>query len=141
MKSKMIMVFFIFILANFGFSQNVKVLYKCGDPNAQADSYIKPNIKIKNTGNIVLNLDDLKIFYYYSKDGNAPETFKVLSAKIGRNRVKGVLKKKHLKISFKRAGLLSPGESTGPIRVRIKKGKQSKYNEKNDYFRVNNSTT
>ncbi|MCZ4142756.1 hypothetical protein BZG17_33735, partial [Escherichia coli] len=58
------------------------VQYRAGDTNA-ADNQIKPYFNIKNTGNTAVNLSDLKLRYYFTKEGSAAMDSAIDYAQIG----------------------------------------------------------
>lgn len=63
-------------------TSDLVVQYRAGDTNAQ-DSQIKPYFNIKNLGSTAVNLSDLKIRYYFSKEGSAAMDSAIDYAQVG----------------------------------------------------------
>jgi len=114
--------------------------YRAGNTNA-TDNAIQPFFNIKNTGTTAINLSDLTIRYYFTKEGTADMTSWVDYATIGGsnvNRTFGTLSATnadtYVELSFSSsAGVLQPGAQTGEIQLRMHKTDWSSFNEANDY--------
>ncbi|MDO7908835.1 glycoside hydrolase family 6 protein [Paenibacillus sp. JX-17] len=112
---------------------SLSVLYRAGDSSA-TDNAIKPFLNIKNNGSTAVNLSDLKIRYYFTKDGNQPLTSFVDWAQVGGANVTRTFTDTYLEVGFTSgAGTLEPGGQTGDIQLRIHKNDWSNFNEADDY--------
>lgn len=116
------------------------VQYRTADTNL-TDNQIKPHFNIKNTGTTPINLSDVKLRYYFTKDGNQSLSAWVDWAQIGSSNISasfasttGTNADTYLELSFGAgAGTLQPGAQTGDIQLRIAKSDWSNFNEGNDY--------
>lgn len=114
--------------------------YKVGDSNA-TDNQIKPHMKIMNTGVTAVNLSDLKLRYYFTKDGTQAMNAWIDWAQIGGSNISvtfgsssGANADTYAELSFNAgAGSLAAGASTGDIQLRMSKVDWSNFNENNDY--------
>ncbi len=114
--------------------------YKLNNSNA-TDNQIYATFNIKNTGASAVNLSDVKLRYYFTKDGNANLNFYKDYAQIGASNVNGTIVSTtgtnadtYLELSFSAAaGSIAPGGQTGDIQIRIAKSDWSNFNENNDY--------
>ncbi|PWV97900.1 GH35 family endo-1,4-beta-xylanase [Paenibacillus cellulosilyticus] len=114
--------------------------YRAGNTNA-TDNAIQPFFNIKNTGTTAINLSDLTIRYYFTKEGTADMTSWIDYAQIGGSNVLrtfGTLSATnadtYVELSFSSsAGTLQPGAQTGEIQLRMHKSDWSTFNEANDY--------
>ncbi|HEX2927140.1 MAG TPA: cellulose binding domain-containing protein [Ruminiclostridium sp.] len=103
---------------------------------------IFPWYKIYNSGNVPVNLEDIKVRYYYTIDGEKPQNFWCDWSNIGSSNVVGNFIKMPavvdgvdycLEISFKSgSGILKPGDSA-ELQCRIAKNEWTNYNQANDY--------
>ncbi len=103
---------------------------------------IQPSFKIENTGQVPVNLSDVKVRYYFTIDGTENQNFYCNWASIGSENVMGefvnISPAKdnadcYLEVSFKEgAGQLNPGESA-EVRTRFSKQDWSNYTQSNDY--------
>ncbi len=114
--------------------------YKAGDTNA-GDNQFKPQFNIVNNGPSAVSLSDLTIRYWYTIDGDKPQTFNCDWAQVGCSNLNGKLVKMptakagadaYLEITFG-AGSIAAGGSTGEIQARINKNDWTNYNEADDY--------
>ena len=109
------------------------VQYRAADTNPY-DNQIKPHFNIVNRGSTAVNLSELTLRYYFSKDGNQPMN----AGSIG-HRSAAVIFRRPLQIrtsslSFTNgAGSISAGGQTGDIQLRMSKNDWSNFDETNDY--------
>lgn len=116
------------------------VQYKAADSNA-TDNQIKPHLNIKNTGTSAINLSQLKVRYYFTKDGNQAVNAYVDWAQIGASNIQTIFGSAagnnadtYVELSFGNgAGSLAAGAQTGDIQLRLAKSDWSNFNELNDY--------
>jgi len=116
------------------------VQYKAADTNA-TDNQIKPHLNIKNTGTSAVNLSDLKLRYYFTKDSSAAMNAWIDWAQIGGSNIQvsfGSLSKPgadtYAEISFTSgAGSIAANGQTGDIQLRMSKTDWSNFNEADDY--------
>lgn len=116
-----------------GYYGEMKVLYRCGDPNSST-SQIKPQINIVNTGGETISIGDITVHYYYTKTGIIQEEFNVDYAAMDTSNITGTFNTGYLEIGFtSSAGSLAPGEETGEIHLRISRINQDPYDQTDDY--------
>lgn len=116
--------------------------YRTADTNVN-DNHFKPHFQILNKGTTSVPINELKIRYYYTIDGDRAQIFNCDYAMLGCSKLNGKLVKMdkaatgadyYLEVSFNPdAGVLAPGASTGEIQTRINKTDWSNYNESDDY--------
>ncbi|WP_175623717.1 MULTISPECIES: glycoside hydrolase family 6 protein [Paenibacillus] len=107
--------------------------YRAGDTNAQ-DSQIKPYFNIKNLGSTTVNLSDLKIRYYFSKEGSAAMDSAIDYAQVGGANIQRTFTDSYVELSFTSgAGSIQAGGQTGDIQLRMYKTDWSNFDETNDY--------
>ncbi|WP_445739126.1 glycoside hydrolase family 6 protein [Paenibacillus sp. FSL H7-0323] len=114
--------------------------YRAGDTNA-TDNQIKPYFNIKNNGTTAVNLSELKIRYYFTKDSNQTLNGTIDWAQIGNNNVQvafadntGTNADTYVELSFaSSAGSIPAGGQSGDIQLRIYKSDWTNFNEANDY--------
>ncbi|MCZ8518540.1 MULTISPECIES: glycoside hydrolase family 6 protein [Paenibacillus] len=114
--------------------------YRAGNTNP-ADNAISPHFNIKNNGTTAVNLSDLKIRYYFTKDGSAGLDSWVDWAQVGGANVKrtfgsatGTGTDTYVELSFAAAaGTIPAGGQSGDIQLRISKSDWSNFNEAGDY--------
>lgn len=119
---------------------SIDVTYKCGLEDSTKNT-IRAVVNIKNTGNVPINLSDIKLRYWFTSDGNEQNNFTCEYAAIGTENVIG--KTYHMndttedadtycEIGFTvEAGRLPAGASTGEIPFRIEC--ETTYDQTNDY--------
>ncbi|MCZ8520328.1 MULTISPECIES: glycoside hydrolase family 9 protein [Paenibacillus] len=116
------------------------VQYRAGNTNP-ADNTIAPHVNIKNTGTTAVKLSDLKVRYYFTKDGSQALSSWVDWAQIGSGNVNrtfgtaaGTGADTYVELSFAdTAGSIPAGGQTGDIQLRIAKSDWSSFNEAGDY--------
>ncbi|MBW5449426.1 cellulose 1,4-beta-cellobiosidase [Cohnella sp. CFH 77786] len=116
--------------------------YKLNNNNA-SDNMIYATFNIKNTGTTPVNLSNVKLRYYFTKDGSAALNFWCDWAQVGTSAVSGAFATvspaktgadTYLEISFaSAAGSIAAGGQTGEIQIRMAKSDWSNFNEANDY--------
>lgn len=107
--------------------------YRAGDTNA-ADNQIKPFFNIKNVGNTAVNLSDLKIRYYFSKEGTAAMDSAIDWAQVGGANIQRTFTDSYVELSFTAgAGSIQAGAQSGDIQLRMYKTDWSNFDESNDY--------
>ena len=116
---------------------SLELMYQCGDDtNGNA---VKPYVSLINNGSSSVALSDLKVRYWYTKDGTASETFKVdYSKTISASDITGafadVTNGHYMETGFKTAaGSLAAGGNTGTIKLRANKSDWSNYIQTDDY--------
>lgn len=121
---------------------SLQVSYKYGDTEADTKD-IRGSIKVKNTGTKPVNLSDVTVRYWFTKDSASGQEFacdyshlseSMITAKFVdlENAVENA--DNYLEIGFdSSAGLLGPGSDTGEIQFRIIKSGFESYNQLNDY--------
>lgn len=116
--------------------------YRTADTNVN-DNHLNPHFQIVNKGTASVPINELKIRYYYTIDGDREQTFNCDYAMLSCSKLNGKLVKMdkaatgadyYLEVSFNSdAGVLAPRGSTGGIQTRIHKTDWSNYNESDDY--------
>jgi Cellulose binding domain./Glycosyl hydrolase family 9./Dockerin type I repeat. len=119
---------------------SISVSYKCGTSDNTKNT-IRSTINITNTGTVPIDLSDIKLRYWFTKDGNKDNSFTCEYAVCGEQNVTGTFHDisnpvngadTYCEIGFtSAAGKLSPGGSTGTIPFRIES--TSAYDQTNDY--------
>ncbi|WAM33659.1 glycoside hydrolase family 9 protein [Caldicellulosiruptor morganii] len=125
-----------------GTGSGLKVLYKNNETSASAAS-IRPWFKIVNGGSSSVDLSRVKIRYWYTVDGDKPQSAVCDWAQIGASNVTFNFVKLssgvsgadyYLEVGFSSgAGQLQPGKDTGDIQVRFNKNDWSNYNQADDW--------
>ncbi|CAM4474153.1 glycoside hydrolase family 44 protein [Paenibacillus tarimensis] len=107
--------------------------YRAGDTDA-GNNQIKPHFNIRNTGTKPVNLSDLKIRYYFSKDSSASMNAWIDWAQVGGSNINRTFADDYVELSFTPgAGTLAAGGQTGDIQLRMAKNDWSNFDESNDY--------
>ncbi|MBN1695918.1 MAG: endo-1,4-beta-xylanase [Spirochaetales bacterium] len=111
----------------------IAIQYMCSEKSSSA-SQIKPQINIINGTNDGFSLSDLKVRYYYTKEGSSAEEFTTDYAVIGSGNVTGTFHDGYVEIGFSSgAGTLDAKTQTGQIQIRINKADWTAYDQTNDY--------
>lgn len=119
------------------------VQYRTSDTNP-LDNTIRFQLRVVNQGTTAIDLKDLKIRYYYTKEAPSQgQQFFIDYAQVGSSNVSGAFgtispavtgADSYVEIGFGTgAGSLAPGADTGDIQVRLHNADWSNYNENNDY--------
>jgi len=121
---------------------SLKVQYKLNNSNA-TDNTIYAIFNIVNTGTTPVNISNLKLRYYFTKEGSASMNFWCDWAQIGNANVVGSFATinpaktgadTYIELTFNSgAGTLAAGGQTGEIQVRAAKSNWSNFNETGDY--------
>ncbi|GAB4197767.1 MAG: glycoside hydrolase family 9 protein [Roseiflexaceae bacterium] len=118
----------------------LKVQYRAAEIKIN-DNQIKPQFNIVNIGGSSVPLSELTIRYWYTADGDRPQSFWCDYATIGCDKVRASFVKLasarpgadfYLELSFT-GGTLAPNSQTGEIQARFNKTDWSDYKENNDY--------
>lgn len=119
----------------------VKVELSAGTDNSQTNE-IRRVLKVTNTGNTVISLSDVKLRYYYSIDGEKPQSFNCCNASIDSSLVNGTFVKMdntssnsdyYLEVGFNsHAGRFLPDKSV-EVCIGLSKSDGSYYTQTNDY--------
>ncbi len=122
---------------------SLQIFYKVGATGQNTTNTIRPSVEVVNTGSTPINLSAITIRYWYTIDGNQPQTWvcdwaargcssftarfvQVSPARPGADY--------YLEIGFTAgAGTLAPGQNTGDLQDRFNKNDWSNYNQSNDY--------
>jgi aryl-phospho-beta-D-glucosidase BglC (GH1 family) len=119
----------------------LKVQYKPGDANA-SDNSIRSMFQIVNSGSSAVPLSELKIRYYFTREGTSAQSFWCDWATIGSANVTGAFANitpvtganNYVEISFAAAaGSIAAGGNSGEIQTRWAKNDWSNYSESDDY--------
>jgi hypothetical protein len=116
-------------IAGFG---DIRVQYRCGEKLTETNQ-IKPYINIVNDSLEPVILSNLKAYYVYTKEGDAPEEVHIDFAIIGSTSITAAVHEGCIEIGFTEdAGILNPGSETGDIHLRINKTDWSIYDQSDD---------
>ncbi|MGW8440465.1 glycoside hydrolase family 6 protein [Paenibacillus sp. S33] len=109
------------------------VMYRAGDTDP-ANNAVKPFFNLKNKGTTPVKLSELKIRYYFTKDGSQELQSAVDYAQVGNDNVLRTIKDNYIEIGFSpAAGTLAAGAQTGDIQIRMNNSDWSNLDESNDY--------
>src|SRR5687767_8521307 len=122
----------------------LRIQYRAADTNA-GDNQVKPHFNIVNTGGSSVLFSELKIRYWYTREGNLSQNFFCDYAAITGNcaNVTGTFVQVspprtgadfYLEVGFNAAaGSIAAGSQSGEIQARFAKANWSNYNETGDY--------
>lgn len=121
-------------------TSNLALYYRAADTNA-TDNSIKPYFNIYNNGTTAVNLNGLKIRYYFTKDGSASLNGVIDWAQVGASNISvalgstsGTNADSYVELTFNAsAGSIPAGGQSGEIQLRVHKSDWSNFNEANDY--------
>ncbi|HKE15699.1 MAG TPA: glycoside hydrolase family 6 protein [Kofleriaceae bacterium] len=121
---------------------SLKVQYRAGNQSV-GDNQLGPHFNIVNTGTTTVTLSQVTLRYWYTVDGQRPQTLWCDYTPRGCGNVSGqfvalspgsATADSYVQVSFAAGmGTLAPGQSTGEIQLRVSKDNWSNYNEANDY--------
>jgi hypothetical protein len=111
--------------------------YRCLDTNGSTTT-LKPSFQIFNIGESDTSLSELKIRYWYTKEGTADETWSIGYAVVGTENVTVSFadagQHHYAEIGFTAgAGNVGSGNITGAVNVTIKHPDNALYDQSNDY--------
>lgn len=122
--------------------QSVKVEYRAADTNV-SDNQMKPQFRIVNAGESAIQLSDYTIRYYFTNDSGKTLQYFCDWAQLNCSNIQASFvvmdtpadnADTYLEISFTTgAGMLSPGNHTGEMQIRLHYTDWSLFNEANDY--------
>jgi endo-1,4-beta-D-glucanase Y len=117
----------------------LRLQYRNGDRGNVGDNHFKPHFNIINTGGAPINLSDVVIRYYFTRDGGGDPQFNCDYAAVGCGSVRGSFSGAGgddtdtvLEVRFS-GGTLNANSQTGEIQIRINKSDWSNFDEDNDY--------
>jgi hypothetical protein len=112
---------------------SLEILYRPAEAGATS-SQIKPFMKVSNPGPIPIDLSEITIRYYYTKEGTGTEEFYVDWAQMGQEYITGIINDGYVEIGFlATAPNLNIGTDTGEMQIRVVKPDWSEYDQSNDY--------
>ena len=124
-------------------STGLEVQYQIGDIGSPDDNSLKPRWQIVNNTAITIPLSELKLRYWYTNEGDKPQSFWCDYSPIGCGGIIGSFAKlavpqtgadTSLEVGFTTgAGVLAPGKLSGEIVARINKTDWTNYSEIGDY--------
>ncbi len=123
-------------------SATLKAQYFTAETNPTSNSP-HPRFQLVNTGSSAVSLNNVKIRYWYTRDGNQAQSFWCDYATLGCGNLTGSFVNlatarpnadSYLEIGFgSGAGTLAAGASTNEIQTRFNKSDWSNYSQSNDY--------
>ncbi len=107
------------------------------------DNQVRPHFIVENTGTTTVNLNEITIRYWYTKEGTQDQNVWIDYAQLGSNKIttnfvemaSPVTGADHyLEVGFtSNAGVITPGENSGQVQTRFAKTNWSNYDETDDY--------
>lgn len=130
----MIAQYYVGVLSEFpGAGRGLRLEYLCYEPAAEAKT-LKPRFRIVNNSSNPLELGNMKIRYWYTKEAHEPEVFTSPYAAIGQEHLSGEFLYGCLEISIaSQAGSLEPGTNTGNINITFHTENYGFYTQPGDY--------
>jgi cellulose 1,4-beta-cellobiosidase len=114
-------------------TSDLVVQYRVGDTNA-LDNQIRPLFNIKNLGSTAVELSDLKLRYYFTKEGTAAMDSAIDYAVVGAANIERTFGEGYVELSFTSgAGSIAAGGQSGDIQLRMFKTDWSNFDESDDY--------
>lgn len=116
-------------------SSGLSIQYKCGVTDEKAQS-MRPYICIYNNTKDSVNLSDLKLRYYYIKEGIPDEALQCFYTAVGAANTNAAFypEKGYGEIGFTAgAGTIAPGGNSGQMQLVLKKSTNGYYDQTNDY--------
>jgi endoglucanase len=114
---------------------SLSVYYRCGSTDARAQT-MRPYITIYNHSGAPVNLSDLKVRYYYTKEGLPAETLECFYVAVGTGNVNATFhpEQGYAEIGFTAAaGSIPDGGNSGELQLALKKTGNGYYDQTNDY--------
>lgn len=107
--------------------------YRNGDSSA-TDNQIRPQFNIKNNGSTAVKLSDVKLRYYFTKEGSDAMQAWVDWAQVGSSNVVVTFTDSYMEVGFTSgAGSIAPGGQSGDIQIRAAKSSWTNFDETDDY--------
>lgn len=123
---------------------NITVLYKCSATDVSSGG-IRFVVDIRNDDTVPVNLEDVKLRYWYTRDDGKWQSFNCYYAVCGCANIWGNMVRIPLSAAYDNAdfyseicfgsgaGVLQPGQSSGQIQITLTKYDNSAYNQADDY--------
>lgn len=109
------------------------VQYMAADTDP-VNNQIKPHFNIVNRGASPVNMSDLKLRYYFTKDGSEGVNAWIDWAEIGSSNIQTVFTDSYVELRFTSgAGSIPAGGQSGIIQLRMSKENWSNFDESDDY--------
>ncbi|MGI4867587.1 MAG: cellulose binding domain-containing protein [Janthinobacterium lividum] len=118
-------------------------VYSASRDAATSTQYLSLQLQVRNTGNLPVNYGDVKVRYYFTRDGATSVVPQVDYAKLGNNNVSLRVVNlaapvsgadAYLEVTFSAAlGVFYPRTSTDDILVKLRKDNYQAFDQTNDY--------
>jgi len=112
-------------------AQGIEVQYRC-DQVVPEFNKIKPHFLVVNTSNQEIQLSDVTIRYYFTKEGYDTLELNIDYAFIGNSNISVTFYNDYLEVGFM-SGSLAALENTGPVQLRIEKTHHGFFLQDDDY--------